>query len=555
MGGTPSRTHGLRLGMLVCLSIFWTFGLISGETNPDQHSVRLVSGSTIYQGRVEIYRDSTWGRVCDNGWDMNDAYVVCRQLGYGTAKNATWGGDFPPGSGAYWMDRVRCEGGEEELDQCPFDGWGVVSGCQLGDTAAGVVCQAYDQTDAVTIRLDGSSNSYEGLVRVFHSGAWGTICSDHWGIEEANVACGQLGFQGAQVAIDAKTLFGADFTGPVYISGLRCHGTETNLAQCARDGWFDDLCSGHDCDAGVICNSEHTPADGDLRLTGGSTAWAGRLEVYHLGVWGTVCDDDWNENAARVACRQLGYDGVELSSDSTDYGIHTGDILLDNLHCRGQESRLTHCPHNGWGEHNCLHSEDVAVSCETDSPPPDPPSDIISLQMSSIIGIIIACSVIVACALMILRYIHHRQKNALTAHRNRVRSLDVATPTDSLRYPIPRGNSGLFIVNGIQIDPSLPPHALEPPDYSSSPWKPPEIPQEPPPSYEATVAHYPDARTDGVSSPVAPDYSCETTLPNTVNEPRELEPNPYQQSHEHGEPMSRFEPTSTPPSSPMPPVD
>ncbi|XP_022082204.1 scavenger receptor cysteine-rich domain-containing group B protein-like isoform X2 [Acanthaster planci] len=518
-----------------------------------QNSIRLVNGSTVYQGRVEIYRNDTWGRICDSGWGMDDAYVACRQLGYGTAKNATGGTSFPPGGGLYWMDRVACDGEEESLAKCSFDGWGVISGCPLRDTAAGVVCQAYEPTDAVTIRLEGSSNSYEGRVQVFYSGAWGTICSDHWGLAEANVACGQLGFDGVQVATDAKTLFGADLTSPMYLSGLRCQGIETNLAQCARDSWLDDKCSSQDCDAGVVCISEDTPADGDLRLTGGSTASAGRLEIYHLGVWGTVCDDDWTENAATVACRELGYNGVEFALDHTDYGRHTGTIHLDNVHCTGRESRLTYCSHNGWGEHNCVHSEDVTLRCADESPDPAPPSTgTISLPMSSIIGIIIACSVIVSCALMIVRYLHYRQKISLTANRNnRVRALSRPDSANSFRYPI-RGSSGLFLVNGMRVDPTLPPHGLEPPDYSSSPWKPPELPQEPPPSYEATVAHYPEARTDGVSSPVAPDYDA-TLLPNAVDFGQQ--PSPYQRRHGLGESVSSFEPTSTPPSSPMPPVD
>jgi len=43
----------------------------------------------------------------------------------------------------------------------------------------------------------------------------------------------------------------------------------------------------------------------DLRLVGGTTRREGRLEVKHNGVWGTVCDDGFNNVDAGVACREL----------------------------------------------------------------------------------------------------------------------------------------------------------------------------------------------------------------------------------------------------------
>lgn len=48
-------------------------------------AVRLAQGVTALEGRVEVCRSNRWGTVCDNGWDRNDAKVVCRQLGYSSA--------------------------------------------------------------------------------------------------------------------------------------------------------------------------------------------------------------------------------------------------------------------------------------------------------------------------------------------------------------------------------------------------------------------------------------------------------------------------------------
>ena len=54
----------------------------AGSDQCSHGDVRLVNGTTLQEGRLEICINSNWSTVCSNNWDAPDAKVVCRQLGY-----------------------------------------------------------------------------------------------------------------------------------------------------------------------------------------------------------------------------------------------------------------------------------------------------------------------------------------------------------------------------------------------------------------------------------------------------------------------------------------
>ncbi|XP_072034782.1 neurotrypsin-like [Amphiura filiformis] len=101
-----------------------------------------------------------------------------------------------------------------------------------------------------------------------------------------------------------------------------------------------------------------------FRLVGGHNIYEGRVEVYHDGVWGTVCDDSWDTDDAIVVCRRLGFPYQDVLSRSLAYfGQGSGKIWLDNVACFGTETYLYSCDHPGWGVEDCGHEQDAGVIC------------------------------------------------------------------------------------------------------------------------------------------------------------------------------------------------
>ena len=86
-------------------------------------TVRLVDGPTIYEGRVEVQHNGVWGTVCDHGWDLHDAQVVCSQLGFGKSIAAMHNAFYGEGTGKIWLDNLNCVGNEEIIGNCSHNGW------------------------------------------------------------------------------------------------------------------------------------------------------------------------------------------------------------------------------------------------------------------------------------------------------------------------------------------------------------------------------------------------------------------------------------------------
>ena len=103
-------------------------------------TVLLVNGPTKYEGRVEVYHNGEWGTVCDYGWDLNDAQVVCKELGFGIAVAATHNAFYGRGRGSVWLNNLQCVCTEWTIGNCSHSdgrGWHY---CRHHHHDAGVKC-------------------------------------------------------------------------------------------------------------------------------------------------------------------------------------------------------------------------------------------------------------------------------------------------------------------------------------------------------------------------------------------------------------------------------
>nr|XP_021515866.1 putative DMBT1-like protein [Meriones unguiculatus] len=371
--------------------------------------VRLAGNHGSCAGRVELFYQGVWGTVCDDLWDLPEANIICRQLGCGWAVSALSEAYFGEGSGKILLDNVHCKGHEEHLEECSHIGW-FSHNCDHSEDAS-VICSdaeyvATTLSDPLVAAMEGTMGPEKSRCGGVLTKAPGKIKNPPMNEMHDNITCVWEIKAGASdhvrlafpsLDLDCSNEYFEILDGPPSSTkslGKPCSGfhitfashsnsmtlvyfrSENNIGKNFMAYYYFEAKEMTSKTPYLITIPTATskmvterPRDWpELRLVGGSSRCAGRVEILYRGVWGTVCDDLWDLNEAEVVCRQLGCGQGVSALGKAYFGPGSGDIFLDNLQCAGVERFLGQCAHSGWSDHNCGHHEDAGVVCSGNWP-------------------------------------------------------------------------------------------------------------------------------------------------------------------------------------------
>uniref|UniRef100_A0A672HVA6 SRCR domain-containing protein n=1 Tax=Salarias fasciatus TaxID=181472 RepID=A0A672HVA6_SALFA len=333
-------------------------------------SVRLLNGSSRCSGRLQVKTnpsDQTWSSVCEADLDLQDAQVVCRELGCG-APSVLQGALYGDVQTPRWSPEFQCGGHESALLDCRSSG-SARSSCSPGK-AAGLTCSGRRGAAASTallftltpfslsslsalgsggdeFRLVGGASRCTGSLELKHLGEQRPVMDDDFtNLKTAALICEHLNCgsvvsrQPTDVSLQS-----------MWRINSRCFQSGSDLWNCVSS-WRSSYTLNLTCSDSV-------------RLLNGSSRCSGRLQVKTNPsdqTWSSVCEADMDLQDAQVVCRELG-----CGAPSVLQGALYGDVQTPRwspeFQCGGHESALLDCRSSGSARSSCSPGKAAGLTC------------------------------------------------------------------------------------------------------------------------------------------------------------------------------------------------
>ncbi|KAL7377207.1 hypothetical protein ABVT39_023858 [Epinephelus coioides] len=299
-------------------------------------SVRLVDGTSLCSGRLEVKSNQRWSSVCEADFDQQDAEVVCRELGCG-APSVLQGALYGEVEAPMWTKEFQCGGHESALLDCRSSG-SDKNTCSPGK-AVGLTCSEPDD-----VRLVGGDSHCAGTLEVKHQGEWRPVKGSGWTLKTAGVVCRELDC-GSAVSVGERK---ESSDRPVWRIRSDCVHSGSALRECARSHSSSSILD-------LTCSDS-------VRLVDGTSLCSGRLEVKSNQRWSSVCEADFDQQDAEVVCRELGC-GAPSVLQGALYGEVEAPMWTKEFQCGGHESALLDCRSSGSDRNTCSPGKAVGLTC------------------------------------------------------------------------------------------------------------------------------------------------------------------------------------------------
>ena len=268
-------------------------------------------GNVFFEGRP----------LCDDLWGLDEAELVCKELGYGHAKNFTANSHFGTVKGP--LNEVFCQKGSEHFSNCTVTSRQVC----LGEEVAGVICETEDEKlrreeeeemlkQCLVTGMEYRSKTEMGPAA--DSLECQTLCKTH-------SDCTHFTWLGSSSLCFMAT------------GGLKLDNEEavSGPQSCERVASAIAVTNSQCLEEGRIClGTADAPPSPDEGIAQGNIFVGGK----------PVCDDGWNLVSAEVVCRQLNFHGVSRITMGSHFGFTSGYFSMDDIACHGNESTITGCP-------------------------------------------------------------------------------------------------------------------------------------------------------------------------------------------------------------------